>query len=385
MTTVAFEDIQDKLLTLEQVTTKLEATEPLDTQIITPESKVRFHLEPEWNVALDGLPGTAPVGATIRINGTEHQLTKEAIFQAGSAFGLQSTYVKKTPAKLIEDHLNYWYSGGFGDKEMKTLQVGEYVSAFIKPSITPFSNLMLLDRTLAAIKSKYGSDVEVWGDYKFSNSLVGTDLRLIVPAAQREITNTGTSADNWSAGIHISNSLSGAKMTSVEAYLFRWWCTNGCTTNFEETGLWNRRLQGQQEDVYEWARESVEEILGGLEGRFDEIQALTEINIGGQAGDVAREIMDTYSIPVSQRQQITDALLEQPTMTMYSMMQAVTQVANRFDITPSRADTLMRIGGEIPTATFDPLKARVYAEGQAHPTAPNPYIIRTAANLTDGE
>jgi hypothetical protein len=381
MAVVTFDQVQDKLITLDKLTTELEKTEPLDTQIINSETKVRFHLEPEWAQALDALPGTAPVDVTVRINGTEHQMTKEAVLQAASEFGLQSTYVKKTPANLIEEHLNYWYSGGYGNKEMKTLQVGERISAFIKPSIVPFSNLQLLDRTVESIRKRYGSDAQIWADYKFQNSLVQTDARLIVPAESREITDTGTEADNWSAGIHLSNSLSGKKKTSLEAYLFRWWCTNGCTTNFAEAGIWNRKLQGQNEDVYEWAAESVDEILGGLEHRFNEVQALTQISIAGNAGDVAREIMDQYSIPISQRTTITDALLEQPTLTMYGMMQAITQVANTHDISAGRADDLMRIGGELPTASFDPLKARIYAEGQLHPTDPNPYEIRTAASL----
>lgn len=379
---IAFKDVQDKLITFEKLTTELEKTEPLDTTLLTADTTVRFHLEDDWAAGVESAPGTAGIDATIRIAGVEHQLTKEALLQAASAFGLQSTYVKKTPANLIEAHLNYWYSAGFGDKEMKTLLVGDRVSAFIKPTITPFSNLELLDRTVESIKNRYGSDAEIWADYKFQNSLGKTDIRLIVPAESREITDTGTSADNWSAGIHISNSLSGLTMTSVEAYLFRWWCTNGCTTNFAETGLWNRRLNGQQEDVYDWARESVDEILGGLEARFDEVQALTQISVAGNAGDVAREIFDQYSIPVSQRQEITDALLEQPSLTMYSVMQAVTQVANANDITPTRADALMRIGGALPTASFDPLKARLWNEGHsADPDKTNPYEIRTAANL----
>lgn len=383
MAVVKFADVQDKLITLDKLTTELEATEPLDTQLITAETPVRFHLEPDWAVNAGSRNPTATVDATITINGTERALTQEALLQAASAFGLQSTYVKKTPANLIEDHLNYWFSAGYGDKEMKALTVGDRMSAFIKPSIVPFSNLELLDRTVAAIKNRYGSDAEIWADYKRDNSLTSTNVRLIVPAEVREMTDTGTDADNWSAGIHLSNSLTGQSMLKLEAYLFRWWCTNGCTTNFDETGLWNRRLQGQREDVYDWAQQSVDEILGGLEHRFDEVQALAHISVQGQAGDVAREVFDQYGIPISQRQEILDLLLEQPgTLTMYDVMQAITQVANGNDISVSRADSLMRIGGTLPTATFDPLKARLWDEGhRADAERENPYIIRTAATI----
>jgi len=161
--------------------------------------------------------------------------------------------------------------------------------------------------------------------------------------------------------------------------MFRWWCTNGATTMLDSVGTWGRRSDGQGDDVYDWARDSVEEILGGLEYRFDQVQALSQLNVAGNTADVLREIFSQYEVPVSQRDSIMARLLESENLTMYSIMNAITQTANEEGLDDRRADRLMRIGGAIPTETFDTLKAKVWREGHtAEPESPNPYEIVVA-------
>lgn len=381
MTTVSVDQMRDKLLTIEQVQNVLAKTEPLTTDFISSQNKILFKLDPDWNTTLDAALGTEPVAAVMRIDGKDLQLTKDAALQAGAQFGYSAALMKKMPADLTERNLNYWYSGGFGETEYNVLSVAGSVAAFTRPSLVPFSNLELLENTLSGIRTLYGNDVEILADYKHMNTLQQTDIRLIIPQHTRTIGDSGMKDvedgnDLWSAGLHLSNSMIGKKQTSLDAYLFRWWCTNGMTTEFPGMGTWSRRVDGQQEDVYEWARESVEEVLGGLEDRFDMIQALTQLNVAGNTGDIVREIYEQYKIPVSQRQSITDTLFESESLTMYSILNAITSVANEEGLDPRRADSLMRIGGFIPTTVFDTLKARVWREGHvADPTETNPYEI----------
>jgi hypothetical protein len=61
---------------------------------------------------------------------------------------------------------------------------------------------------------------------------------------------------------------------------------------------------------------------------------------------------------------------------MYELMQSITQLANNPVLKPERADALMRIGGSIPTALFDPLNRKLWDEGHtASPAAVNPYAV----------
>ena len=123
-----------------------------------------------------------------------------------------------------------------------------------------------------------------------------------------------------------------------------------------------------------------DEILGGMEHRFDEIQALARLNVAGNTADVLSEIFSTYEVPVSQRDSIMARLLEMENLTMYAIMSAITEVANEADMEDKRRDRLMRIGGALPTEQFDTLKARVFREGQAAGAqARNPYEIQVVS------
>jgi hypothetical protein len=383
MSTVTAGQMKSTLLSVDQVFNQLAKTEPLSTTLVSKESKISFVLDPSWHTDLEAVGDTEVVGAVMRINGVESQMTKEAALQAGSNFGLSAAYMKKVPAHYIEGLLNYHYSGGIADESYNALSVGDNIAAFTRPNMQPFSNIHLLESTIEGIKKTYGSNTEVLVDYKFQNSLRATDIRLIIPEAERIITGGGMGdvptgeSDRWSAGIHLSNSLIGKRQTEVDAYLFRWWCTNGATTTLDTLGSWNRRTDGQDEiSVYDWARDSVDEILGGLEFRFDQVQALTALSVAGNTGDVLREIFETYKVPVSQREQISTTMLESENLTMYSVMNAITQEANAEGVKGSNADRLMRIGGALPTTTFDTLKAKVWNQGHAaDSTSKNPYEI----------
>lgn len=382
MADVAASEMQSKLLTLDQVKHELGKTEPLTSTLINNERKVRFRLGEDWAAGLDNKTGRDIVDVTVDIDGTESPVTKDGILQAVSNTGLQKAYAKKTPARFIEDQLNYWYSSqGIDDSSYSALAVKGTINSFAKATITPFSNLQLLENVEDSIRQKYGYDTQIMADYKFANTIDSTNIRLIIPEADRKISDTGVSDDRWSAGLHVSNSLTGKSQTSVEAYLFRWWCTNGCTENLDEVGLWNRRLNGQEvEDVWEWARHAVDEVLGGMEDRFNAVQSLTALDVTGNIVDVTREVFETYRVPVGQRSSVLDALSNDPGdhLTMYSVMQAITQAANAHDMTDAQRDRMMRVGGKLPKAQFDPLKARVFREGQQQPTGPNPYEIPSA-------
>lgn len=384
MTTVTLDQMRDSLVDMSELERRLSATEPLSTQDINSETRIRFRLQPGWEASLDATPDTGLVEAFITIGGTERQMTKEAALQATSAVGLPQALVRRSPSTLIEPFLDHYWNG-LGSTEYKSLTVGDTVSAFTKGTIVPFSNLDLLEQITEAVHARYGSESRIFADYKFQHSLIGTDIRLILPDVQETIQDsfmhdvpTGQT-DLWFGGLHLRNSLVGKGQTTIEPYLFRWWCTNGATTERTASGAWSRQGNGGQdlENVYEWARRAVDEVLDGMEREFESVQALTQLSISGNTAEVLGEVFDRYSLPVSQRESIRENI-EAGTgpLTMYSLMQAITRVANEPDIDPSRADRLMRIGGSVPSTEFDPLKARVWREGHAaDEMAQNPYEV----------
>jgi hypothetical protein len=261
----------------------------------------------------------------------------------------------KQPAELLEPHLNFWWREGLMEKpptqrDFQLLVAAGAGAALTRASVNPFSNLRLLDEALNAVEDRWGKD-EVLVDYKFHHSLRKTHLRLILPNQGRAITGTGTDDDVWSVGLQIKNSLIAEEPTSIDGYLFRWWCTNGQIDCRNASGTFTRRGQGQEHDVYEWARAAVDQVLGGLEPALDAVQHTTDIVIAGEADEVLRDVFTHYRVPVSERRRIIDNMVNQGgQLTMYSVMAAITEVANDTTLETAQVENLMRMGGDLPHA-----------------------------------
>lgn len=378
---VTYADMKEKLYTLDAAKEMLEATEPLGVIPVSREdgTQVKWLFEDDWAANLEGTHGTGVIPASVEVNGVTHPLTKDAVFTASTAFGLPASHARQLPANLIENEMNHWFGPGIAKNSFNLLTVGndETAAALVKASRVPFSNLRLLEALEAQVRSHMGKDTEIMVDYKFNHSLTKTDLRLIIPEFLHTI-DSSTENDQWSAGIHLSNSLTAKSQTRVDPYLFRWVCTNGATSEYGDKNRWNRRSQGQEEqDVLSWARSVVDEVFEGIPQKWSELQKLTQVGIEGNAQDILREVFRTYGVPYTQQNEIISTLADnEGELSMYDLMQSITQLANNPLLKPERVDSLMRIGGSIPTALFDPLNSKLWLEGHtASPDAPNPYQI----------
>lgn len=387
MSQITIEQMQEKLVSLDELTRRLSTTEPLDSRLVSNETRVRFRLQAGWETELDAVSPSDEVRAFMKIGSTEYPLTAEGALAATSIIGLPKALVKRSPSTLIEPFLNYGWDSNLGDDAFNAIIVGGRVSAFAKPTITPFSNLELLQRAVDVIE-RHHPGTRIFADYKFDHSLAGSNIRLILPDIEHDITGgglgdvPGDSPDRWYGGIHMKNSLVGKGQTSFEPYLFRWWCTNGATTERESNMVWARTGNDGQNlgSLYSWAEQAVEEVLGGMEHQFEQVQALTSLSVAGNTGEVLGEIFESFNVPVSQRAGINQNILTaQGPLTMYSIMDAISRAANDVNLSPERSDKLMRIGGALPGSTLDPLKARVYREGQSNPEGPNPYEVHQIA------
>lgn len=347
-TYVTVDAMRDKLLTLDEVREKLGSTEPLATYPFDADTDIRFRLNPGWNHGASTRKETDVIDAAVSVAGSELQLTQGALYEAMSLMGMPKGLGTDFPPDLVEPMLNYWFRGGCGEnKAYKVLSTSSLAAAVTRASVKPYSNLELTEKILDGIQAKYGEG-EVLVDYKFIHNLERTHIRFIVPEYCRDIVNSGTDNDTWSVGIDFRNSLIGKEQTSISGYLFRWWCTNGAIDTLNDAGTWSRRGQaGQTDEVYEWAREAVDEVLGGLESSLDLIQNMTSMNLQGHTVDVLDDYYLKYEVPTKIQEAITSALVDEDTLTMYTLMQAFTQAANDTGMDPKQAARLMRVGGDI--------------------------------------
>jgi hypothetical protein len=355
--TITADDMKPKLHTLDFARGLLARTEPLAALGFNA-TEAAFTVQPGWNHGIDAKAGTEPVDATIRIPGGEYPLTKDALLEATSIVGLTKTYAARCPAGLLAAQLNYWFTGGGiagrkgTNKEFQLLAAAGNGAAVTRSSIIPFSNLRLLDVAEDVITQRYGPQ-EILVDYKLTHSLRRTHLRLVLPGIERTMDNTGTPDDTWSVGLQLRNSLTGEERTAIEAYLFRWVCTNGQIDTRASSDAWRRHGagRGSEAEVYEWARTAVDDVLSGLEPALDAVQALADIPVTGTATDVLRDVFEHYKVPLPERAKIIENVVNTGgDLTMYAIMAAVTQVANDTDMEPSHVENLLRLGGDLPHA-----------------------------------
>ncbi len=350
---VDIEDMRGKLLTLDDVRERLATTEPLsDRGFEAPQAQIR--LEDGW--AADG-DDTALVNAWLRINepgqpGDEYQLTRQAALEVGAFCRLPRELQKDAPPDLVQVFVNRMLTENLArSKEMKLLvRPGDVPvgTALTRNTIQPFSNLQFLDIMLEGIQDAYGEG-EVLADYKFTHNTERTNLRLIVPGQQRVISGTRVADDTWAAGIQLRNSLAGVEQTALDGYLFRWWCTNGCTDTLAEVSALNRRQFPAPEEAYAWARESVDSILGQLEGSFDAVQSTAGVTVEpDQVAAVIRDLFAEHSVPARSRTRIITELGDVGEgMTVYDVMQAVTVSANADGVSPDATEQILSLGGHI--------------------------------------
>lgn len=352
--TVPVAAMRDQLLDLDAAREILARTEPLSSEEFVVGDTVRFVVEPGWNHGIDAKSGDDLVDAYIRLYGdTEYQLTRDALLEAAAFAGLSRANTLRCPSFLVESHVNYWFREGLAlrrgaPRNFQLLVAGGNAAAVTKATHQPFSNLRLVDQALAGIEHRYGKG-EVLVDYKMIHNLRRTHLRLIVPGERRRMTGTGVEDDDWSVGIQIRNSLIGDEGTSIDGYLFRWWCTNGAIDTKASSGAYHRRRSATEAEVYHWARLAVDDVLGGLEHAFDAVQATVAIPVEQNISEVLRDLFELHRVPLPLRASI----IEQVTLageehTMYSLISAITQVANHPDTDPGHVEGLLRMGGDIP-------------------------------------
>lgn len=324
-----------------------------------------------WDISAASSLDTDQVHAFVRMPGIDQevQLSRGALLEAAAKIGLHKVLAEKTPHQLLEPWLNWWYqgNGGWEGREFKMFVRGAagqdsvpLAVGFSNGTIRPFSNLRIMDELVAGISRAYptaGEDILV--DFKFTHSLELTHCRLVVPGYRRNITGPGTAtpSDEWSTGVAWRNSQLGIGALSLDGHLFRWVCGNGETTTIRASGVYNRR-DGQGEEVYDWARLAVEDILGGLEHSLDAVQETTSIPVEGDVNLVMDDVFRQHKVNGKDQENAIRIMAETGgDLSMYSVLNAITAAANVQGVTPARVDKLLRTGGHVARAAHSRCEA----------------------------
>lgn len=352
--------MRDKLHGLDWLQDKLAATEPLGShKFHTGEVKLRLDETDAAGKPWYTRPPQEAAPAWVEVQGGERiQLTAQAMSQLASECHIPRGYQKEVPSWLLQQNMNWWLGTGLGERSLQglTAGTGKYPAesgdedvplarAICRSTIIPFSNVKMLEVMLGRLEKKYGKG-EVLVDYKFHHDLEATAFRLIVPGYYRAMTGTAVADDTWSTGVQFKNSLTGLRQTMLDGYLFRWTCTNGAIDTMASSGGFMRR-KASEGDALAWAAEQVDEVLGGLEHTLEEVQAMVGVPVTNDTTTILADLFARHSLPVREQQRVIAAMADTADMTMYGLMQAVTQVANMDGLDRGPVEALMAMGGHI--------------------------------------
>lgn len=356
--TVTSDQMVKSLIKPDEARAILATTEPLSVLDLESAYSAEVYM-PGWTPGnvMTAADNTPLQNVTLRFDGTEVAMSKECVFELASAIGLNRAWAKRVPGDILAHDLNYGLKNMM-PKGARVLAHNDNALAIVEGTVVPYSNIRLLDTVLAEARKVYGvTDSDLYLDKRLSHDLRSTHMRIVVPEHVRQINSTRNGDrvdDDWSTGIQIRNSLTGENPTTIEGYLFAWWCTNGCATTYFEGKPWSRRGGSTEDITMIWARSVIEEVLGGLEHLMDDVAALTQQSLVGETADVLHDIFARFNVGPVLRKLINDRMADNDDLTMYGLMQAVTSAANDPTVTPSQRLQLTAIGGAIPYQYHEP-------------------------------
>jgi hypothetical protein len=288
------------------------------------------------------------------------QLTHQAAKQIGSTARIPQRLQEFLPEPVLDDAVNFALRKGLGSKRaLKLLIAGHGVTpdgvqvplavAQCRDTITPFSDVRLLETVLKCVRARFGDDAADTAcvDFKFWRDLEHTSFRVVVPAVQTILTGTGEDDDVWCYGVEVRNSLTAMKQTTVSGYLFRFSTLAGCLDVEHASGGFQRR-NSTPEGAYAWTAEACRDIFGGVESAFNGLQALAGQPLDGNYSRVVRQLFKENGVSKEQQLRVLSTLEDtEGDLTMYRLMNVGIEAANLPDLGWRQATCLMLYGGDL--------------------------------------
>ena len=337
-----------------------EARELLDSNVtstitLDDHTKAGFDAPEQWTTDFSMADPEENLGASLTIGGHDYDFTKEALLDFTSKFHLNKKYVGLLPPSLLVPQMNHWLIEN--ETPIRLLVDGDNIIGVAKSASAPlFSSEAVFDYVIGAIHDATGvAPSELLVDYKLTNNLKETAFRVIVPGLHSftvESQRDGQAKEDvWNYGFSVRHSQSALFPTSIEGYLFAWWCTNGQITTHASSGKFDRRShEADLEILGDWLKEKVEDISVDMPGELEAVSKLTTIDLKGEMTDAASEVFKHYKVPAQARQSVLNNLVESDDWTAYGLMNAVTQAANPSDVDENLRQLLHRTGGDMAVA-----------------------------------
>ena len=366
------------LLPLSAARTALATTEPVEAISLQGVDQIEFEVGPLWPGALEGLSDLDLSPITLVADGERIPLTVRAAINAGGAHGLTEPYIRRSSSMIYSALLNYHY-GSINDRALKALCVGGAVQAFVRPSISVYSNTRILDAVVDEARRINGDAFPILVDGSTHNNMMLTQIRLVFPSLRFNIDGAwmldvpSGEKDDWSPGIQITNSVMGKQSTNIEAFLYRHHSGSAITLPHNDVPVWSRSRESMT-TVEEWAARSTKKVMTDFRKAFESIQALQKVRLYERWTDVMLEAFKPSKIQKAVMNNIGERLFDYDDITLYHLLVSGSIEALNPDLTVEHSDRLVKYSGQIvkKQGTFDALRDSVEPPARLKN---NPYVL----------
>lgn len=283
----------------------------------------------EVQFSVDETP-SGPV-TSFDVEGESVPLSDLAIKTFATTLEVPQNYLMKCPAHLQADNLNYW-KGRLSERKRVRVVVGEdRVQALTSPNFLPVKNLPLLEALVERLGKGDPSKIKLDA---FEHDWLVTRIGLCHADASHEVKNGIFKDQNPEehvgdvvrAGVNMMNSLTNQLHTEVSPFVYRLFCANRMVTPLVGGSGDGFRYDPKAEGApTEWLATMIDEIGKQFDPLFEHLDSAAvkdlpdpEMALTAQLGHV----------PGTLREAVLEAYKEEPTPTVWGVVNALTRAAN---------------------------------------------------------
>jgi len=266
---------------------------------------------------------------TLLIGDSPHTMKPIAQMSIANRLGIPFYYLKKCPAEIQKENLNYWLRHERNEELFLRFQ-GNEVRAIFTPRYIPTDNLEVLDK----LKS-LGYVPDTW-----VQSSVNEQLMMVnIPDSRETFTVNG---DKMTPGISMANSEVGLASLSIAAFVLRLVCTNGMVSKTQVCASY-RHVSGK---ILNELPAVLSDISRELASKKDQFRLSIESRVEHPEATI-NSFNNQFQLTKEEKEAVEWALPKEYGQTMFNVINVYTKASQYPGLPVDSGYKLQKVGGTI--------------------------------------
>lgn len=265
-----------------------------------------------------------PEDGSLAVGSSRYPVQPHALTQLGTKLGIPAGYLQRCEPDLRANNVNRWLEELDGPVMLRYDRAE--VRAILSTRYRPLDNHEVVNAMLGVLPEN-------------------TRLRFELTAARMEVQLVGNENDgSLRDGLHLTNSEVGAASVSLSALIYRGICLNGLIMGHGRY-TWSKRHIGAT-DLHHAFNEQVPHLIEASAEARTAFKGTTSVVVNEHEKAFER-IVERYQLTKPQHAAITQAYAEEPGVSLYHIINAVTRAGNHPELALEPRRQLQEVGGRM--------------------------------------